>query len=603
MIYSEVFPLFEKHRWQLGKLPWHQFDAARLSDEQALAVKMNAIIEWAALQATEMFLRDSYGDSDFGAFMSVWFYEEQRHSLVLIEYLRRFRPDMAPTEAELDVVRFPTDPAAFYDTLMLHFCGEMRLTQWYRYIEKWHTEPLIKQIYRRLEGDEARHASAYYRYMERAVAKDGDVARYAFAKMGVLMLSPKHHQPLHPTTVHVSKAHYPNDTVQSRLPDPQWYERFLNEMVRFDDDGELRVRTATLKKLSALFGESVNSVRELSAYRKKLQRSLGAQQSARAMATPSAPVISLVPSTAAARVATPIGHPLTERRGSEVDLSFDAESRILWGRMHPTGTPCFTRRLLEEVLHCQNQVAASKGQILQDGKLHDIDFVVLASSVPGVFNLGGDLGYFLDCVRRRDSEALLAYAKTCVDVSYLNYRSYNIPAVTLSLVQGQALGGGFESAISSSFVIAEESAKFAFPEVAFNLFPGMGAYSYLGRRIGVREAEKFIMSGATVSARELFDRGVIDVLARDGEGEQAVHDFVNQWRGKTNALQAMMQARRRTNEVSYDELMDTVKIWVNAAMRLGERDLKMMERLARAQHRRIGQAQEQSAMPEQMNAA
>ena len=55
---------------------------------------MNAITEWAALPATEMFLRDNRGDSDFCAFMSVWFFEEQKHSLVLIEYLRRFRPDL-----------------------------------------------------------------------------------------------------------------------------------------------------------------------------------------------------------------------------------------------------------------------------------------------------------------------------------------------------------------------------------------------------------------------------------------------------------------------------------------------------------------------------
>jgi hypothetical protein len=59
---------------------------------------MNAITEWAALPATEMFLRDNRDDSDFSAFMSVWFFEEQKHSLVLMEYLRRFRPDLVPTE-------------------------------------------------------------------------------------------------------------------------------------------------------------------------------------------------------------------------------------------------------------------------------------------------------------------------------------------------------------------------------------------------------------------------------------------------------------------------------------------------------------------------
>jgi hypothetical protein len=73
---------------------------------------MNAITEWSALPATEMFLRDNHHDSDFSAFMSVWFFEEQKHSLVLMEYLRRFKPEMVPTEEELHAVRFEFDPGA-----------------------------------------------------------------------------------------------------------------------------------------------------------------------------------------------------------------------------------------------------------------------------------------------------------------------------------------------------------------------------------------------------------------------------------------------------------------------------------------------------------
>jgi hypothetical protein len=110
---------------------------------------MNAITEWSALPATEMFLRDNRDDSDFSAFMSIWFFEEQKHSLVLMEYLKRFRPDLVPTEQELHEVRFEFEPAPALETLMLHFCGEIRLNHWYRRASEWHTEPVIKQIYRR----------------------------------------------------------------------------------------------------------------------------------------------------------------------------------------------------------------------------------------------------------------------------------------------------------------------------------------------------------------------------------------------------------------------------------------------------------------------
>ena len=130
MLYPKIFVQLEKVRWNMADdVPWDSFDASRLSDEQATTIKMNAITEWSALPATEMFLRDNRHDSDFSAFMSVWFYEEQKHSLVLMEYLRKFRPDLLPTEAELHAVRFDFDPApylelpAFYQAKRDRFCA------------------------------------------------------------------------------------------------------------------------------------------------------------------------------------------------------------------------------------------------------------------------------------------------------------------------------------------------------------------------------------------------------------------------------------------------------------------------------------------------
>ena len=146
---------------------------AKLTDDQARTIKMNAITEWAALPATEMFLRDNHGDSDFCAFMSIWFYEEQKHALVLMEYLRRFRPDLVPSEDELHAVRFEFDPAPALETLMLHFCGEIRLNHWYRRASEWHTEPVIKRIYELIARDEARHGGAYLRFMKRAIERYG----------------------------------------------------------------------------------------------------------------------------------------------------------------------------------------------------------------------------------------------------------------------------------------------------------------------------------------------------------------------------------------------------------------------------------------------
>ena len=278
MLYPELFKSMEAVRWNLSHdIPWDDYDASKLTDEQAYTIKMNAITEWAALPATEMFLRDFRNDSDFSSFMSIWFFEEQKHSLVLMEYLRRFRPELVPTEEELHNVRFEFDPAPAMETMMLHFCGEVRLNHWYRRAADWHTEPVIQAIYKIVAQDEARHAGAYLRYMRRALATPNDATkletRLAFSKIGVLMASAhRTAQALHPTNLHVNKEMYPDDTVQSKLPSPGWLEHWLDDQIRFDKEWEGKVSTRILHNMSLLMGEDFKSVQELNRYRKDLSK-------------------------------------------------------------------------------------------------------------------------------------------------------------------------------------------------------------------------------------------------------------------------------------------------------------------------------------------
>jgi len=142
---------------------------------------------------------------------------------------------------------------------------------------------VIRHIYRLLSQDEARHGGAYLRYMKKYLAEFGDTARAAFAKVGVLMASARRTaQALHPTNLHVNRALFPNDTVQSRLPDPAWLERWLDAQIRFDDAWEGKVVERILHNLGLLFERSFASVQELNRYRKEVTARLAAAGAAAA---------------------------------------------------------------------------------------------------------------------------------------------------------------------------------------------------------------------------------------------------------------------------------------------------------------------------------
>lgn len=279
----------------------------------------------------------------------------------------------------------------------------------------------------------------------------------------------------------------------------------------------------------------------------------------------------------------PCGSAAAQYRGE-----FEPATRTLWTRFHPRGTACFSLGLLNDMRSHDRRLVESRGQVEIEGRRHDVAYHVTGSATPGVFNLGGDLALFVLLIKARDREALAHYARLCIDIVHARSQSYFTPTLTtISLVQGDALGGGFECALASDLIVAEESAQLGFPEILFNLFPGMGATSLLSRRIGMRATEELILSGRVLPAAELHALGAVDILAKDGEGEAAVSDWIGRRTRSRNGTQAALAARRRVHNVTREELDAITDLWVDAAFRLGDRDLKMMSRIVRAQMRRM----------------
>ena len=268
----------------------------------------------------------------------------------------------------------------------------------------------------------------------------------------------------------------------------------------------------------------------------------------------------------------------------QLQVHFDPETRAMWSRWTPEPRPCFNPALLSSIRSYYDFVTESGGRVNVLGEDHDIEYVVLASGMPGVFNLGGDLDLFKQLIDTRDRQGLLTYGRACIDVLYRNYVGHELPVTTVSLVQGECLGGGFEAALSSDVIVAEKSARFGFPEILFNLFPGMGAYSFLDRKIGQKGAEELLTSGKIYSADEMLAMGVVDMVVEDGQGEAGVAALIKKRARSRNGLSALAAVRRRVHRIEFSEVLDIVQIWVDAAMRLNPRDLKLMQRLVSRQN-------------------
>ena len=277
------------------------------------------------------------------------------------------------------------------------------------------------------------------------------------------------------------------------------------------------------------------------------------------------------------------------RANSQYETEFEPATGTLWGYFNPKqDAPCFSLGLLKDIASHDEAFARDCGRVEIEGRNYQANHYVLASRTPRVFNMGGDLALFSMLIKSQDRHAIARYAKLCIDNMYRRIQNFRSPALTtISLVQGDALGGGFEAALSSDVIIAEESAQMGLPEILFNLFPGMGACSLLARRIGIRAAEELVLSGKILTAAELYKIGVVDVVATDGQGETAVRNWIARNEKRRNGLQAVLRARHLIHPVTREELEGIVELWVDAAMRLRERDLKMMNRLVRAQVRRM----------------
>ena len=270
----------------------------------------------------------------------------------------------------------------------------------------------------------------------------------------------------------------------------------------------------------------------------------------------------------------------------------DSGRGVHWCHMHSDqgqnpGRACFKPALVDEILAYQQNLANRLRTECNDRQ--SLSHVVLASD-SDVFNLGGDLELFCKAIRNGDRNTLLSYARQCVRGVHAFNVGLGVGMHSIALVQGDALGGGFEAALSCHTIVAEEGVTMGLPEVLFDLFPGMGAYSFLCKRISPHLAERIMLEGNVFESGELHRMGLVDVLVPRGEGVRAVEEVIRANRRIPHARAAMHRVRAMSQPVTIEELMTITEVWVDTAMQLGEKSLRTMERLVRAQYRRQANA-------------
>lgn len=265
---------------------------------------------------------------------------------------------------------------------------------------------------------------------------------------------------------------------------------------------------------------------------------------------------------------------------NELDVLYEDQNAALWTFMSPEGRPSFTPSMLEDFENWQRLIATGFGP-----DEVPLRYLILGSRSPDVFCYGGDLALFQQLIRERNREGLVNYGHRCCAILDRNIRTLGIPMLTVGLVQGAALGGGFEALLSFDHIIAERQATFGLPEIMFGLYPGMGAHALLGRKLGSAMASRIISSNETYTAEQMYDLGIVNQLAEPGEGVSAVREFIKKSERRHAGLVGARRAMKEVWQLELAELNRITELWADTALQLREQDLKVMSRLVAAQGR------------------
>jgi hypothetical protein len=211
-IFPELAETSERARWRLSDIHWDEIDPARANPATRALVRQIAFSEQTTFSATQKFLQAFSDDLDFSQWLSVWFYEETRHPLVLMRWLASLDEHCDSTFVARGRVSAPFMRSRM-GTLTTNIISEVNAAALYAGLGRAATEPVLAAISRSLSSDEARHASSFYRYAARRIERSAHPDRDRVDAVKVLHFwLHENHQVGHPVNQHVKPEYLPSDT-------------------------------------------------------------------------------------------------------------------------------------------------------------------------------------------------------------------------------------------------------------------------------------------------------------------------------------------------------------------------------------------------------
>ncbi len=266
---------------------------------------------------------------------------------------------------------------------------------------------------------------------------------------------------------------------------------------------------------------------------------------------------------------------------------YDKKLRTYFHHLNPLPKLCFSLEMIKAMIQWQENL---KAWLKEEGAAAEApQYVVAGGMLPRVFNLGGDLAYFLELIEAQNIQDLKTYGHLCIESlwNWINSFDASERLTTIAMVDGMALGGGFEAILTADIVIVEEGVRLGVPEVNFNLFPGMGAFHLLSQRLGPCLAERFMSEGRVYTSQELFEMGLVDVVTPKGGLRKATIEFIQQDRKKLNGRQAIRNLKKKVFPISKTSLQEVTEYWAEVALKIPGEDLSVIRGLIEAQGKKM----------------